>query len=78
MKAAFPLLLFFALPLFGFEDDCASEFTRLGTLYQLRSLMADSDTTPSDVQRFAERRIDSEMERIVRRAVRQGLAQRLQ
>ena len=39
-------------------DDCSSELTRLGTLYQLRSLMMKSFTTEYDIRRFADARVD--------------------
>lgn len=60
MKHALPilLLLLMAVPAFAFEDDCSSELTHLGTLYQLRTLMTKSYTSSYDVQRFADRRID--------------------
>lgn len=54
---AIALLLLFATSVHAAED-CSSELTKLGTLYQLRSLMMKSYTTASDVRRFADARID--------------------
>lgn len=61
MKRALVVFVFavlFAVPSFAFEADCATELEQLGTLYQLRSLMARSSTTSYDVSRFVDRRID--------------------
>ena len=44
--------------LFAFQDDCSSQLTHLATLYELRTMMTKSYTSASDVQRFADRRID--------------------
>lgn len=53
------VLLLFTAPLFAIDiDDCASSLTHLATLYELRSLMMKTYTTPYDVQRFADQRME--------------------
>lgn len=47
-----------AAPLLALDDKCESELAHLRTLYELRSLLLKSYTAPSDVQRFAERRVE--------------------
>ena len=61
MKRALPLLVvavFFALPSLAFDANCAPELEQLGTLYQLRTLMAGSNVSSYEVSRFIDRRVD--------------------
>ncbi len=51
-------MLLAAAPLFAIDDGCQSNLTHLRTLYDLRALLLRSYTTPYDVQRFADRRIE--------------------
>jgi len=58
-SAALCSLLLLAAPLLAVDlDNCDSSLTHLGTLYELRSMLLRSYTTPYDVERFANRRID--------------------
>jgi hypothetical protein len=52
------LALLVAAPLLALDERCESNLNHLRTLYDLRSLLLKSYTTPYDVQRFAERRIE--------------------
>ena len=60
MKRALLLVVavFFALPSLAFDAKCAQELEQLGTLYQLRTLMAGSNVTSYEVSRFIDRRVD--------------------
>ncbi|HUP48885.1 MAG TPA: hypothetical protein VNA04_08850 [Thermoanaerobaculia bacterium] len=61
MERALPVLLLIlplAIPAHSFDEECTAKLTQLGSLYQVRSMMARSYTSSSDVQRFADRRID--------------------
>lgn len=59
MKRAILFLTFLlASPLLAINENCQSTLTHLHTLYDLRALLLKSYTTPYDVQRFAERRIE--------------------
>lgn len=52
-------LLLLTTPLMAVDlDECDSSLTHLGTLYELRSMLLKSYTTPYDIDRFANRRID--------------------
>lgn len=58
MKRALAVLLLVLAPSLHALDDCSAELTKLGTLYQLRSMLMRTYTTPYDVRRFADARID--------------------
>ncbi len=58
-RAAIFSILLLASPVLAVDlDDCSSSLTNLASLYELRSMLLKSYTTPYDVQRFSNRRID--------------------
>jgi hypothetical protein len=58
-RAALISLFLLASPLLAVNgDDCTPAMTHLRSLYELRSLLLKTYTTPYDVERFANRRIE--------------------